>query len=130
MKDGKLITFQELRGLYSISGSLEFRYWQLRHAHGAQFPDMITLESDSVERLLTSGVIGKPLSSLYLYMTVAYDSKLTRTLDKWRSDIPTLGDEEWEECVSIFITSMIAAKDRFIQLKFLNRAYYTLHRLA
>lgn len=74
--------------------------------------------------------MGKPLSSLYLYLTVAYDTKLTRSLDRWRVDIPALDEEKWEECVTTFIPSMIAAKDRFIQLKFLHRAYYTPQRLS
>lgn len=108
-KNGKLMTFQELSSLYSIPGSFGFRYWHLRHAFRAQFPDTITLKSDSVKHLLTSGVMGKPLSSLYFYLMVAYDFKPTQTLDTWRSDIPTLDDEEWEKCVSTFIPFMIAA---------------------
>lgn len=62
-KDGKLTTFPDLRALYSIPRSWEFRYWQLRHAFGAQFPATLTLESDSVERLLISSSIGRPLYS-------------------------------------------------------------------
>lgn len=45
-------------------------------------------------------------------------------------DVPALGEKEWEDCVSTFIPSMIAAIDRFVQLKFLHRAYYTPHRMA
>lgn len=67
---------------------------------------------------------------MYLYLTVACDVKPTRTFDKWREDIPALGEEEWEECVSTYIPAVIAAKDRFIQLKFLHRAYFTPHRMA
>lgn len=75
------------------------------------------LEPVSIERLLISGVLEKPLSSLYLHLTVSHDVKTTRM------DIPSLEDEEWEECIPSFILSMIAAGDRFIQLKFLDRAY-------
>lgn len=57
---------------------------------------MLTLESDSIECLLTFSIMGKPLSTLYLYLTVAHDTKLTRTLDKWRKDIPALGEDEWK----------------------------------
>lgn len=96
----------------------------------AQFPEMLTLESDSIERLLISSVMGKPLSTLYLYLTVAHDKKTTRSLDKGQEDIPALGEDEWEDCISTFIPSMTAAKDRFIQLKFIHRAYYTPHRMA
>lgn len=61
---------------------------------GAQFRDVLMLESDSIERLLTSSVMGKPLSTLYLYLMVAYDTKPTRSLAKWREDIPALGEDE------------------------------------
>lgn len=103
---------------------------QLQHALKAQFPDQVTLEPDSIERLLISGMLEKPLSSLYLYLTVAHDVKTDRTRVKWQTNIPSLGEEEWEECLTTFIPSMIAAKDRFIQLKFIHRAYYTPQRLA
>ena len=41
-----------------------------------------------------------------------------------------MGEEEWKDCITTYIPSMIAVKDRFTQLKFLHRAYYTPHRLA
>lgn len=128
--NGKLMSFQDIKRQYSLPRSFEFRYWQLRHAMRAQFPDRLTLEPDSVERLLTSGVMGKPLSTLYMYLTVAHDVKLTRAFDKWRVDIQAPGDDEWEDIVSTYIPTVIAAKDRFIQLKFLHRAYFTPHRMA
>lgn len=98
--------------------------------HNQKFPGIITLESDSVERLLTSSTIGRPLSSLYLCLMVGYDIKPTQSLDKWKVDILALEDEEWENCVATFISSMIVANDRFIQLKFLHSIYYTPERLA
>lgn len=36
----------------------------------------------------------------------------------------------WESCVSSFVTNMISARDRFMQVKFLHRAYYTPKRLT
>lgn len=79
---------------------------------------------------MTSSAMGRPLSSLYLYLMVAYDVKPTQSLDKWRVDLPSLDDEILEECVATFIPQMVAAKDRLIQLKFLHWAYYTPQRLA
>lgn len=61
---------------------------------------------------------------------MAYHTKPTQSLDKWRVDIPAIDDEGRKDCVSTYIPSMIAAKDRFIQLKFLHRAYYTPQRLG
>lgn len=123
------MTFQELRRTYALPISFQFRYWQLKHAFEAQFLAPLTLELDSIERL-TSSVIGRPVSTLYLYLTVEYDTKLTKSWEKWRADIPSLDEEEWEECLTSYIPSMIAAKDRFIQFKFLHRAYFTPQRLA
>lgn len=74
--------------------------------------------------------MGKPLSSLYMYLTVAHDTDTSTTLIKWREDIPNLDEDIWEDSVSVYIPSMITSRDRFIQLKFLHRAYYTPQRLA
>lgn len=130
MPNGKILTFQELRRTFDLPASFHFRYCQLRHALASQFPNPVTLESDSIERLLTSRVMGKALSSLYLQPTVAHDTDTLITLSKWRDDIPNLDEDIWEEIVSVYIPSMIASKDRFKQLKFLHRAYYTLQRLS
>ena len=130
VSNGVLMTFRQLRDKYSLPARWTFRYWQLRHAYSAQFPDRLTLQSDSIERLLTSRTMGRPLSTLYLYLTVAHDSGSTRSFEKWKADIPDLDEEKWEECVSTFIPSLIAARDRFIQIKFLHQAYYTPQRLA
>lgn len=124
------MTFQALRQSFGIPSTFQFRYWQLEHTFEAQFPAPLILEPDSIERLLTSSVMGKPLSTLYLYLTVEYDAKLTKTWEKWRVDIPSLDEEEWKECLISYIPSMIAAKDRFIQFKFLHRACFTPQRLA
>lgn len=130
MPGGKILTFLELRQAFNLPRSFQFRYWQLRHALTAQFPGPITLNSDSIERLLTSELLLKPLSTIYMYLTVAYDTDTSHVLAKWREDIPNLDEDIWEECVSTFISSMIASRDRFVQLKFLHRAYYTPQRLA
>lgn len=128
--DGKLMSFREMQSLYLVPSSFEFRYWKLWHAIGTQFPEPVVLESDSIERPLTSDVIWQPLSSLYLYLTVVYDTKPTRSIKKWREHIPTLSEEVWEDWATSYLPSMIAAKDRFTQLKFLYRAYYTPQRLS
>lgn len=130
MPNGKIMSFQELRRAYDLPPSFHFRYCQLQHALTSQFPNLVTLELDLIERLLISGVMGKPLSSLYLYLTVTHDTDTSATLTKWREDIPNLDDDIWKDVVSVYIPSMIASRDRFIQLKFLHRAYYTPQRLS
>lgn len=107
-----------------------FRYLQLRHAVQAQFPAPLTVESDPIERLHTSSIMGKPLSSLYLRLSLAYANTSTHTYQKWATDFTDLDGEEWETCTSHFVMDMISAGDRFLQLKFLHRAYFTQQRLA
>lgn len=106
-----------------------FRYFQLLHAFHKQFPPSLTLESDPVESLLIAKVIDKPLSSLYFCLSIAPTNKLDRTFAKWQVDIPDLTEEEWEDCLSSFVTNMISAWNRFLQIKFLHRAYFTPKRL-
>lgn len=53
-----------------------------------------------------------------------------RHFQKWSVNVPSLADDDWEEGVQQYIPLMISARDRYIQLKFLHRAYYTAHRLA
>lgn len=83
----EIMPFNEIKRQYSIPNSFEFKYWQLRHAMRAQFPDTLTLEPDSVERLLTSSEIGKPLSTLYLYLTVAHNVKLNGQMERGHPSI-------------------------------------------
>lgn len=63
-------------------------------------------------------------------MSVAYATNFIRTLDKWKGDIPDLTDDDWENCIVPHVSNMISARDGFIQLKFLHRAYNTLQRPA
>lgn len=55
---------------------------------------------------------------------------MTKKYDKWKADIPWLTEEDWKDSVSGYINTMISARDSFIQLKFLHRAYHTPVRLA
>lgn len=79
----------------------------------AQIPEPIVHESDPIEHPLSSKVLGKPLSSLYVRLSVPYESGLNCTFERWKSDIPDLTEEDWEDCVSSHVSSMISAGDRF-----------------
>lgn len=92
---------------------------------GRSFLDLLV--SDRIERFLTSRVRGKPLSYLYLCLSLAYDTRSTHIFQHLWWDVPELTEESWEDCVSTYVTS---AKDRFIQLTFLHRVHYTPQRLA
>lgn len=96
--DGRFSSFSGSREQYAIPVSLNFRYLQLSHASWAQFPNLVALQPDSVERLLKSRVLEKPLSSLYLWLASAHATTLGKAHDKWKGDIPDLSGEDWEDC--------------------------------
>lgn len=54
-----------------------------------------------------------------------YAHTFNKTIDKWKSDIPDLTIDNWEDCMGFYVTNMISSKDRFIQLTFLHKIYYT-----
>lgn len=107
-----------------------FRYLQLRHAARAQFPSGVNLAIHLVEPLLTATNIDRILSSIYFRLTCRDTSKMLRLFTKWQQDIPALTEEDWAEELQICIPLMISATDRFVQLKFLHRVYYTPHILS
>lgn len=49
---------------------------------------------------------------------------------KWQLDILALTEEDWSEGLQQCIPFMISARDRFVQLKFLHRVYYTPQKLS
>lgn len=49
---GSLSPLTVLRETYAVLASMTFRYYQLKHATQAQFPNPITLQMDPTERLL------------------------------------------------------------------------------
>lgn len=80
-----------------------FRYTQLPYALCMQFPTPLSLESDPDEWLLTSSVMGKPLSPISLPFSPAYASKTTQTYQKWYNDLPDRKKEDdWDDCLSMY----------------------------
>lgn len=51
-----------------------------------------------------------------------------RLFNVWQQNVPALTEEDWTEGLQQCIPLMISARDRFVQLKFLHRVYYTPHR--
>lgn len=129
MPSGTLLTFDSLRDEFQLPSQMFFRYLQLRHAVQAQFPDGVSLESHGVEKFLISKSADRILSSLYLQISSGGSSGGTKLFQRWKADFPAMMDDDWEEGIQQYIPLMISAKDRFIQLKFIHRAYYTHQRL-
>lgn len=107
-----------------------FMFLQLRNAVWAQFPDPVTVEPHSVERLLIFRIIDRTLSSIYSRLVCTLGSGAKRAFSAWQRDLPALTEEDWSEGLQQFIPLMILARERFIQLKFLHRVYYTPQILA
>lgn len=78
-----------------------------------------------VEGELWSPEGGKTLSTLYNLLAVLDTSKVPQLFELWQKDIPELADNDWEEGIQQYLPLLIFARDRFIQLKFLHRAYYS-----
>lgn len=126
MSGGRLLPLAELKWQFNLPPWMYFRYVQLRHAIKAQFPDGMVLAVHSVESLL----IDHPLSSIYLRLTCKAAGSTTRLFEAWQRDIPALTEEDWTEGLQQCIPLMISARDRFVQLKFIHRVYYTPARLS
>lgn len=122
--------YDTLKTDFQLPSKMFFRYSQLRHAVRAQYPGGITLRSHGVERLLISKHLDRTLSSIYNQILTDEQTGEMGLYDKWRGDVPDLAPDDWEEGIQQYIPLMISARDRFIQLKFIHRVYYTPQRLA
>lgn len=60
-----LLSFSQLSQRFDLPDWMLFRYFQLRHAVGAQFPLSPTVKADPIEEMLTPGDLDKLLSLLY-----------------------------------------------------------------
>lgn len=88
--------FSDLKPAFNLLNWMLFRYLQLRDAFRKQFPSPFLLDSDPVERLLTSKLLNKPLSALYFFQSIASTAKLTKTLAEWQANLPDLTEDEWD----------------------------------
>lgn len=127
---GRIIPYDTLKNDFQLPSRMFFRYLQLRHAVQAQYPAGVALQSNGVETFLISRNVDRILSSLYLRILSEEPTGGTKLYDKWKADLPALAADDWEEGIQQYIPLMVSARDRYIQLKFLHRAYYTPQRLS
>lgn len=130
MPNGVIHCFRELKETFQLPSWMLFCYLQLKHASQAQFPTPISVIQHVVERFLISRGVDRVLSSLYLHLTCDNSEGPSPLFHAWKADIPSLTEEEWDLALQQYIATVVSAKDRFIQLKFIHRAYYTPQRLA
>lgn len=129
VSEGQLLTFDDLKHSRDLPNHMFFRYLQLRHAFRSQFPNGIDLQLSDLENMLQD-LDGGTLSNIYNKLVVLDTSKVSRLYTTWQKDIPDLTDDDWEEGIQQYLPLMISARDRYTQLKFLHRAYYSPARLA
>lgn len=116
MPEGRLLSYNDLKHTLQLPAKMFFRYLQPRHAIQAQFPIEIHLKSHVVEHFLISSRTDRILSSLYLRISCEHDGRGTKLFHKWKVDIPSLADDDWEEGIQQYIPLSISARDRYIQL--------------
>lgn len=106
-----------------------FRYLQLRHAARAQFPTRPLLHLDPVETVLSQEDLRKPLSVLYGTLLRTDSPKIEKLWDNWRTGIPSLDREDWEDSLEQCPKLVISSRDKLIQIKLIHRVYHTPVRL-
>lgn len=92
---------------FQLPSWMLFRFFQIRHAVQAQFPDSMALNSHLVEKLLTAHIIDRPLSSIYLRLIVYNDSKTDQLFQKWYQDLPTPTREDWDAGIQQYLSPMV-----------------------
>lgn len=127
---GQLITFDALKSEKDLPNHMFFRFLQVRHAFRSQFPGPLTLEETPIEKVLKNQEGGRTLSVVYNLLVTQDTSKVSQLCERWRVDVPELSDGDWEEGIQQYLPLTISARDRFMQLKFIHRAYYSPIRLA
>ncbi|KAM9316655.1 proto-oncogene tyrosine-protein kinase ROS [Gastrophryne carolinensis] len=129
-RGGVLVSFDQLRAEFQLSNRDFFRYLQLRHALHAQFRGEGPRISESrAENLLRDGNLKKPVSALYRCLMGELESPRGKIEAKWQDLDPSLDQDDWEEIMENLHTSVVEARDRFIQTKWIHQAYITLVRL-
>lgn len=123
VSQGQLLSFDTLRRERDLPNHMFFRFLQLRHAFHSQFPSRVTLDMSVMESELRSPDAVKTLSTLYNILAALDTSGVSRLFDLWQSDILELTSDDWEEGIQQYLPLLVSAKDRFIQLKFIHRAY-------
>lgn len=81
---------------------------------------LITLKSCWLRETLK-----KPLSSLYGALLCANSPKIELLLEIWKEDTPCPEKEGWKDCLEQGPKLIISSRHKLLQVKFLQRVYYT-----
>lgn len=109
---------------------LLFSHMQFRHPVAAQFGLRAVHQYPSrLEKELINGDHTELISRYYSLLWSDSSPRLDKIKLQWKSDVQNLEDEVLEEVVESQFTGVITAGYKLIQLKYLNRIYYSPHRL-
>uniref|UniRef100_A0A803J2H9 Reverse transcriptase domain-containing protein n=1 Tax=Xenopus tropicalis TaxID=8364 RepID=A0A803J2H9_XENTR len=128
---GGIKRYAQLKEEFNLQNHMLFRYLQLKHAFQIQFPREPPIITEStLERYLHRPNLLKPLSWFYAILLQGSFDSVNHIRLKWAQDFPQLDNEVWKDILEQITETNIATRDRYIQVKFLNRVYLTPHRLA
>lgn len=128
---GVLRSLQQLQEKFEIPHSLFYRYLQLRHALGTQFRGA----SRSISKYPLIGVLRSQgprgmVSILYTYLLGEHMALHPLEVEaKWKTNIPTLDAEDWEEAMLVPTKVSPSVNNRLTQLFILHRSYLSPVRL-
>ncbi|OCT67167.1 hypothetical protein XELAEV_18038450mg [Xenopus laevis] len=122
--EGELKSFLELKASCPTQHVTQFRYDQLRHGAQAQFPNpQSTIVATSLENALQLQVVGKPLSAIYHSLLAPEEKRPLKCFQKWIRDIDNLDEESWELIMRHMLATTISARDKLVQLKFMQLTF-------
>lgn len=123
MPEGRLLSYDDLKNTFQLPTRMFFATCNcdMRYKPNSPLKSICSHMLWSV--FLISNRANRILSSLYLRISCEDDGRGTQLFHKWKVDLPSLADDDWEEGIQQYILLMISAGDRYIQLKFLHRAF-------
>lgn len=105
--------YVKLQQELGIPNSWQYRYFQLRHATKAQ----LGLREVHLYNSKFPQNMGAWFSCL--------SSSFFKLQDKRLTDVPDLTPGNWQEACNFFVDTVISARDKFFQLRYIHRVYYT-----
>ncbi|OCT98709.1 hypothetical protein XELAEV_18010940mg [Xenopus laevis] len=87
------------------------------------------IELPPLEKVVHKEHQHKPLSTIYSCLRPRGNLPRPELYQKWITNISDLTQEQWEVILSESLQPLIRARDRLIQFKYLDRAYYSPHVL-
>lgn len=130
-KEGKLVSFEELRNEYDIPRTHLFKYLQIRSYIYAQMHSYLQPPLSTLENLAVNNCIGRgQISLLYNILVKNYKDSTEYRKIQWIHDLQQdISEEDWREVCSKAQLLTINTHLRLIQYNWIMRIYITPARL-